>query len=235
MLIRYHALFHEVFVCNRYDMKRLGAGWQYAAYDLGTGRVRKVRRHPLAQAAKIAAGLIYGKQFTPQYLRSEQKRINVRALESIAHVRSIPKEDLWIFGNPTFSGTHTYEQDKVRTLGEVMRDAPLAEARRLIDEYVALLLLMWEYGLSETSFNFMWNAGIDSRGRVVLIDFGELTDEKQTVAEQIDSERWLAHYVFKYFTGPTREYLGHAFKEGLTKDQLDAHWGRRLTHVRPAN
>ena len=199
-------------------MKRLGAGWQYAAYDRGNGRVLKRRRHPVPQALKIALGLLYGKEFSYKFLRSEQKRVDEHAKNAVLYMQTIPEKDRWIVANPIFMNAGEYEQDKTH-------DFEGTHGR--IDEYMRLIWKMWELGFSETSYNFMLNAGIDAQGRVVLIDFGEITTDKEIVREHIQTKRWLQHYVFRYFTGEIREYAKQSFETHLTQEKLDELWSTK--------
>lgn len=206
-------------------MKQLGAGWQYIAYDLGNGRVRKYPRHPLAQTVKIGLGLLYGRSLTYSYLRSEQQRATRSAQESVHLIQNhVPTDALWLFGNPVFDETNSYEQDKVKPLTEVLKRGDAELAVQLFEAYADLLEHMWSYGLSETSFNLMWNAGVDSSGRVVLLDFGELTADKDVVATQIRTQAWMQQYVFRYLKPELSAHLARIFNERLTIKRLDAVW-----------
>ena len=64
------------------------------------------------------------------------------------------------------------------------------EAKIWIDKFIELIFECWKEGFSERVFNLTINNGVDKKGNVIFIDFGELTFKKKNVKKAIKTKRW---------------------------------------------
>jgi hypothetical protein len=94
------------------------------------------------------------------------------------------------FANPVIGENLNYRQDKVTVMGEALRQATPARARQYIDEYIDLLLFHAGYGLADPILQMGHNYGVDKDDRVVLIDIGELTFDKETAIRAAATKAW---------------------------------------------
>src|SRR5688500_8616887 len=128
-------------------MKKFGEGWQYTAYDLGNGRVRKIHSSKIEQFLFIhheAKNKHQPHSFID--VISEIRVVNRREIEANTYVKKIiSRIGADTFGNPVFLNSRDYEQDKAVTLGDALEHMPLEEAKRLLDGYPRLIHRMWQY------------------------------------------------------------------------------------------
>ncbi len=211
-------------------MKKIGHGVQYDVYDIGNGRVKKIqtsflqkiyRFHKIAPKYKIYSHPVHN--IKTSIGASKQTRESIGALKE--HLSSI---DLSLVGNPTIQDDGSYEQDKVIPFGDILYSSDFSKQKELVDEYMNNLLGCWDYGFSDTPFNFMMNCGVTSEGEVVLIDLGELTWNKEEVKKLVESKHWQKRGSFnKLEDGELKNYLREQFNEKITLSSLDTRWNSK--------
>jgi hypothetical protein len=103
-----------------------------------------------------------------------------------------------MMGNPRVLNTLDYEQDKLAPLHDVVRKADTVEGKNLVDKFVDFNKVLVERGLIDKSFNITKNFGLDSQGRVVLMDLGELYSSREAIEAQRSKRMWASHYVVKF-------------------------------------
>lgn len=94
------------------------------------------------------------------------------------------------FANPVIERDLNYRQDKVTVMGTALHQASRAQGRKYIDEYIDLLLFHASYGLVDPILQMGTNYGVDKDGKVVLIDIGELTFDKETAMTAARTKAW---------------------------------------------
>jgi hypothetical protein len=210
-------------------MKILALGWQNIVYDLGNGRVRKVKLHPIVQYLKILES-VREFPFSFRKVYKEQKRVNEREEVSNRYVRSLlGKIDLGLFGNPVFSSNSNYEQDKVLTVEQALKIVDVETAKKIIRTYVEMIYIFWSHGFSDTAFKIGNNNGVNEYGRTIQIDFGELTTDKEEVREFIRKKSWLRKNVCRRLpSGEMLDYYATYVTDALTEEELDRRWGIKL-------
>jgi hypothetical protein len=92
--------------------------------------------------------------------------------------------------NPVIDENLNYRQDKVTVMGTALQQAAPARARQYVDEYVDLLLFHAGYGLADPILQMGTNYGVDKGDKVVLIDIGELTFDKETAIGAAATKAW---------------------------------------------
>lgn len=96
-----------------------------------------------------------------------------------------------LFGDPIFLGDGCYVQTRVRPVRVILRsEADRALWPALLAGCVGAMARLWRWGLHETSLNFTSNFGLAADGTLVLMDFGELTVERDEVAAALAAGLW---------------------------------------------
>lgn len=210
-------------------MKLISTGWQYKIYDLGNNRVRKIKFSGLAQYGKI---FFHTPGFPFSIIETYRKQKSIRKTEesSNTYIRSVLSHiDDNLLGNPTFLNDSDYEQDKVVTIQNYLKNADTREGKRIIDEYVDNIHTFWSYGFSDCAFKIGNNNGVNSRGGVIQIDFGELVTEKARIEKLITNQVWIKDYIGKRLpAGEIRQYHTETLSRRLTSAKLNEVWRSRL-------
>jgi hypothetical protein len=123
----------------------------------------------------------------------------------------IPNE---LLASPEFLDGGKIKQERVTVLDDIFSElikwGKIDDAKRLIDDILNFMVGLWKYGIHETTFKFY--SGYGRLGeKIVLIDFGEMTDDFEKVKKQILGK------------GPTFDYL----KESYTEDIINYFLGQK--------
>lgn len=113
-----------------------------------------------------------------------------RSLDAVRGILKKYPELASSFANPVIGKDLNYKQDKVTVIGTALHQATRAQGRKYIDEYIDLLLFHASYGLADPILQMGTNYGVDKDGRVVLIDIGELTFDKETAMTAARTKAW---------------------------------------------
>jgi hypothetical protein len=176
-------------------MKKIGQGWQCLVYDLENGRVFK-REKPLWR--QFLTILVHG---GPQeILKGGISRVRRDYRHSLAGLYEILKNseiDASRFGNPDINVTAlSYTQDKVIPVHAIFKIYSFEEKKKFFIKYVELLQYLWGFGIYEKIFNFHLNIGIAKQGKLVLIDLGELSFEREDALKGIIKKGGYDHILF---------------------------------------
>ncbi len=170
-------------------MQRLGYGAQFEVVA-DDNYVYKTL-HTVEQSAAIYRRWGYGlktrnlKQLASDTL--DHARISLQGVRNAleAHPELAPS-----FANPVIDENLNYRQDRVTVMGAALRQATPARARQYVDEFISLLLFHAGYRLADPILQMGTNYGVDKNDRVVLIDIGELTFDKETALAAATSKAW---------------------------------------------
>ncbi|MBA3732959.1 hypothetical protein H0W91_01120 [Patescibacteria group bacterium] len=212
-------------------MKKIGSGIQYNVYDLGNDRVRKTqtsffekiyRFHKIAPKYKVYYHLIHN--IKTSLGTGKQTKESIENLK-----KHLPSIDISLLGNPVIKKNASYEQDKVIPFGEMLYSSDFSRQKELVNEYMNNLLGCWDYGFSDTPFNFMINCGVTSENKVVLTDLGELTWDKEWVERLVQSKHWEKRSSFnKLPDSDLKNYFREQFNEKITLSALEEHWNSKI-------
>lgn len=201
-------------------MKKIAQGLQFNVYSNGN----KVIKKPTSKI-QMALKLIKWTPILllkPIKLKLETNNLILIRKNSIINIQK-SSIDFKLLGNPIFKGNYI-EQDKVVVLGICLRE-DFEKAKIWIDKFIDLIFESWKNGFSETVFNFTINNGVDREGKVILIDFGELTFEKKDVEKAIKIKRWEKSWSFNMdLNKQFQEYYKKQMQEKLTLDNLNKYW-----------
>lgn len=212
-------------------MKKIGGGVQYDVFDLGNGRVRKVKTssfQKITRLHRIASKYkIYRHPFRNIRTALGIDKTTISALTGLKE--RVSKIDPALIGNPRIINDTDYEQDKVSPLGEKLLSSQFAESKTLVNEYIENIQSGWDYGFCDTVFNFMINAGVTQQGKVILIDLGELTYDESEVTELVITKHWKKHSSFNKLENiELKNYIRDRFDQEITLSNLDNRWGSKL-------
>jgi hypothetical protein len=195
-------------------MKKIGRGWQYTTYDLGNGRVLKKYNskivgyvHMFFECFPFINDPIWK---LPGYYRGCKKT----ASDSLIKVSTTPVE-MWMMGNPKIINGLDYEQDKLLPLHDFFESCSIEDGKKIIDAFIEFNTFLIEKRLIDKSFNITKNFALDDKGRVVLMDLGELYSSEQSINKQINKKAWMAHYVIKHLPDSLSEYFIENMNQAL--------------------
>ena len=170
-------------------MRMINRGWQYTVYDLGNGRVlKKINSRFVSYLMMLHDSFPYIKhpvwKFPGYFARCRRDAALSMKAVSQTSIES------WKLGNPKVLDELSYEQDKMVPLKEYWKAVGLDESQRVIDDFVSLCEFLVANSLVDKNFNIGENFAIDSQGRVILEDLGELYFQTDMIAEQLKKRPW---------------------------------------------
>lgn len=209
-------------------MKKIASGWQCDVYDLGNGKVIKTQKPYISKFFKV----LHKGSFL-EILGGAIPRVRKDYSSSLKKMQNIISSsgiDPAFLCNPEINTQELfYIQDKVTPFYLLMKDFSLEESKEFFNNYARLLKYLWGFGVHDKIFNFRKNAGIDSEGRVVLIDIGELAFKKEKVERNIKTKRWLrANSYLKTKDKKLRNYYKNLMDKELTIDALNSLWRKKI-------
>ena len=214
-------------------MKKIGEGIQYNVYDIGNDRVLKIetsflqkifRFHKIAPKYSIFLHLVHNIKTTIGAGKMTSNSIKYLSKNSFSI-------DLALVGNPVIKDGNNYEQDFVLPLGKELQSTVFSKQKELINQYIDNILSGWDYGFSDTVFNFMINAGVTTEGKVILTDLGELCWDKEEVKRLIESKHWEKRSSFNKLENiELKDYIREQFNNNITILNLDKRWGSKINN-----
>lgn len=193
-------------------MKKLGGGWQHEVFDMGNGRVYKKFRSPLNRFFHIG----FNSEMSFLDIHKESKRMVAEVTRSFEILRQnkIPKD---LIGNPELLPNFDYTQDKVVPLQKLLNNLDTEKAKKLVDEFIILNKKMMELGFIDLSFKIAVNFGLNSEGKIILTDIGEIVTDPNRIVSQRKERDWHSNYVSDQIKNvEVRKYY---------QDQMDLHFG----------
>ena len=201
-------------------MKVIGQGWQYTTYDLENGRVlKKFHSWPKAYFVILKEIFPFNKDSLfeiPGFIKDVKRKAD-ESFEILKR-KNIPQE--WM-ANPIFINKYDFEQDKVAPLHEVFSNLETEDIKKIINQFVEFNLKILNLGLIDKGFNITKNYGIDKNGQIVLIDIGELFDDKELIKKQIKEHGWDKNYVAGCIQNEeAREFFLREMSKNFNVDKL---------------
>jgi len=211
-------------------MKLRTGGWQanvsyFKSYVIKTPKTKKEIRERIRYH--------YERENNLEELEPKIKRLQRDWKKSLAIIKS-GRAPLKLFAYPEFLDDGRIKQRRVKMLGyefeKLVSNHDIKGVKMLVDKVIDFILTLWTYGLHEVTFKFYTEMGL-YRGSVVLVDIGELTDDKETVKRQLlkghkklEDRRDAHHDV-------VLDYYQSQIKKRLTLKKLDAVWGTNLSET----
>jgi len=202
-------------------MKKLGSGLQFKVYDLGDGKVFKKLKGDF-EMYLINLWWEPHLLFAPWILKRKIEKAKKDRGDAIKYFSS-KKFDKSLLANLVINSKGIF-QDKVIPISKVF-DEKHIDGKELIDLYCILIKNMWGQGFAEKVYKFVENYGLDSKGRVVLMDFAEMRFKRELIEEDIIIQRWRKVFSDKMaIKGDLRDYYNKSLMNLLTIKNLNLYW-----------
>ncbi len=204
-------------------MKKIGGGWQYSVYDMGSSRVLKKPASRAQQYWQIFWWTCLKKPFWQILERA--RRVQLHAESSLCNLQPLlPKVALFL-GNPVIHKDYSYEQDKATPLEKYFKEHTFEENIKIIDKYAEVYLLLWSYGFNDQPFKPCRNFGVTHDGRVILLDLGELYFTKEKAKERIQSRHWRSAF---FLSWKLKQYYVEKMDSIVTLQNLEKYWRKSI-------
>jgi hypothetical protein len=115
-------------------------------------------------------------------------------------------------------------QDKVQIWHKIFDGLDLETQKNYLLQVVNFYIELWICGLHEYVHNFSINCGIDNYGNVILIDFGEITDDKNRVLKDIELGKILKSWSARSLPADLQQFYAKHINNTLTNENLDLYW-----------
>ena len=201
-------------------MEKIGQGLQFDIYAYGD----KVIKRPTSKFQMCSKLLLWTPNLwvRPFKLKSELIKAIQRRKYSIENIQKV-KINLELLGNPIFR-KNEIEQDYVNVLGSYLNE-DINKSKIWVDKFIDLIFECWKYGFSENIFNLTANNGVDKFGKVIFIDIGELTFEKNDVEKTIRIRGWENSWSFySDLNKEIKAYYQEQMRTQLTLKNLNKYW-----------
>ena len=109
----------------------------------------------------------------------------------------------------------------------LMSTNKLKEAKKLVDKVIEFILTLWSYGVHEITFKFYTEMGLMNE-KIVLVDIGELTDDKELVKRQLIKGHKKLEELRKYHHDKVLDYYQEQIKKKLTIKKLNLVWESKI-------
>jgi hypothetical protein len=202
-------------------MKKIGEGYYYNVFEKSTDTVVKT----LKSKPRIFLFIFFAKKFNIVITRQEYNKV----LSSIPQLKTTYEKilsaipDKSIIGNPVFTNETDYTQDKVKELRNI-NSLNENDFSNVIKAYTHLLKTLWSYGVSDSIFNFSLNCGYSKNNELILIDFNEMTFEKDEISSQIKNKIWLQRSSYLHLTKEKQELFNTIFDKEISQEILEKNW-----------
>lgn len=209
-------------------MKYIGEGYYYRVYEFDDNRVFKKLQSYWFSFKKIYS-LTRGKtgsSFIKSITIAHKSAVAERKLLSAMKEKQFFGAPASLFANPSFVGnTLNYTQDKVVIMEDYFLSNNLDENKKAIDGYIEFQKKLWSYGLHDTTYKLQTNYGIDARGSVACIDFGEFVFTKEKALESILKKKWLSRQSYKNWKDlELKNYYTERMFAEMTEENLNRLW-----------
>ena len=141
------------------------------------------------------------------------------------------KVPLSLLAYPQFIKGGKIKQKRVKMLAEefneLISNNKFTEAKKLVDKVIDFIITLWKYGVHETTFKFYSEMGLLDDG-IVLVDMGELTDDKEVVRKQLLKGNKKLEDLRHHHHNEVLDYYQEQIKRRLTIKALDKVWRSKL-------
>jgi hypothetical protein len=208
-------------------MLYIGEGYYYKVYALESGRViKKLQPYWFSFRKIFFYTRTNGKPFFKALIGAHKARLKeMKALQTIKEkINMVPRE---MFANAMFLQDLDYSQDRVTIINDLMEKNTFAQNKKIIDQYIAFQKALWSYGMHDKTYKLQVNYGLDRRGRLVCVDFGEFVYTQEEAIKSIIDKRWLARNTYKHWNDARlKKYYTDCMENVMRKEILKEYWNK---------
>lgn len=212
----------------RFNMHLKKQGWQYTVH-VYKNHVIKKRRSYLGTFWRVVEESVKARKRRKLIESTLRVQRDIDLSLPIMKNSKIPRH---ILGNPIFLSNGDIKQDRARELGEVLKELvekkQIAKAKTLINQYFRLNVELWKYGIHEKITNFTKNNGVIGN-KVILIDFGEVTDDLKMAQHIIKDKKWARAWSLRHdLPKELVSYYTNRAKLVFTVSNLNKNWKSKI-------
>lgn len=209
--------------------KYLGEGFYYKVYELDDKRVYKQFQPYWFSFKKIYD---YKRKTGSSFISSIIGAHKSRKKEELA-LWTIKKKIVEmpgaLFANPVFELGLNYSQDRTTVVEKVFDSNTDNINQGIINQYIEFQKTLWSYGMHDTTFKLQPNYGIDQKGNLVCIDFGEFVYTKGAALKSINNKRWAMRGSYKNWAHSSmKEYYTNEMNENINESMLNKYWNSKI-------
>lgn len=212
-------------------MKYIGEGYYYRVYEYDRNRVFKKLQPYWFSFKKIytLARKRSGSSFIKSIITAHKSAVAEKKTLFIMKERLLKMSlVLDLFANPSFiKNTLDYTQDKVVVMEDFFLNNNLDKNKKIIDGYIEFQKKLWSFGLHDAIYKLQTNYGIDARGSVACIDFGEFIFTKEKAPESILKKKRSSRQSYKNWKDlELKNYYAERIAAIMTEESLSDNWKR---------
>jgi hypothetical protein len=208
-------------------MKCIGQGFQYTAYG-DDAFVYKIPLSVEQVCDKFRATWGAGAEVNREQVSRDREAglAVVRATGDRITSGELPSR---LIADASIDSELRYEQSRVLPLRDVFAQSNEDEQKRTIDRYIECAQTLVRHGAYETGFALLDNFGMNSSREIVLLDFGELSFQKEVALESVGKQPWakdrggvkvlsgevLDHYLIRMGTELTPEFVNQQWRGSI--------------------
>lgn len=141
---------------------------------------------------------------------------------------TMPRE---LFANLEFLENGKIRQSRATIVKDILEEfvekGDMLNAKNTIDCVIDFMIELWRYGVGEKTFKFQTEYGV-LNNQIVLVDIGEVTDNKETIKKQIMNQSPDFKAVRGYYNEELLDYFLEQRKERMTLDVFEEVWRSKL-------
>lgn len=199
-------------------------GWQCRVYIYPTYVIKKQRPLKMVKAAVVKWLHMEASSKRAILKRSFKVYSNLNRAKCEIQKSDVP---LKFLGNLKFYKDGRMRQQRAVTLRirlrNLIRKNDKQAMRDIIDQFIALNLELWKYGIFEKIFNFPRNNGV-VRKHVILLDPFELLYKRQDIIKRLKEKPWLHFLDNVDFPPDVRRYYIKKCEEAFTVKNFKILW-----------
>ena len=211
-------------------MKEYKEGWQCFVEIEGNNVIKRIKTKEEV-SKKVKEYLMFKNSLELLEERAEKVYSDIKNSLKVVEESRIPKAYL---ANAEINN-NTIKQDKVVLIGdkisELLNENRTEEAEKLVTTLADFIIELWRYKIHEYNYKFYSNYGLDKNGNIVLIDFLEITNDKEKVRKHITNKKWdnPERYLHK-INIKIANFFVKILNKRLTLDNLEKNWGRACSN-----
>ncbi len=152
----------------------------------------------------------------PEYY-AQSKREIVNSMKIIPHATL----EGWMLGNPRILTDCDYEQDALMSLRKHFKHATEEEGKTIINAFVHFNKTLIAHSLVDRNFNITDNFAMNTEGKIVLMDLGELYSDPEQIRLYLVLRPWAVWDITHTLPEDLREYFVRAMDAAFAPTSTD--------------